>query len=159
MKSKIICLMIGACLFVTQAPIVFAQTSLHSWAAVQAIAADERLTVKQKDGQTVEGKMIEATDSNLAISRGNKVVNIPRDSIQQIHHSTGKAAKGKWAAIGAGIGAGAGAGIGFTKYSSTRDDYEIYPVMGFIIGAGSGAVAGLAFGASRRKRELIYVAP
>lgn len=103
--------------------------------------------------------MIEASETNLTMSRDNKVVNISRDNIAQVEHSTGKAAKGKWALIGTGIGAGVGGGIGATKYRSDRDDYGIYPVMGVVIGAGAGAVAGLLIGSSRRKRELIYTAP
>lgn len=122
------------------------------------MAIDARLIVKKKDGKTIEGKMIEATDTNLTLSRSNKVVNISRAEIQQIHHSTGKAAKGKWALIGSGIGAGAGAGLGGIKYDSQKDDYEVYPVMGALIGIGVGAAAGAVFGASRRTRKLIYQA-
>src|SRR4029453_148965 len=102
---------------------------------------------------------IEATANNLTLSRSGKVVSIPRDSIQQIEHSTGKAAKGKWALIGTGIGAATGAGIGTAKSNSILDDGEIYILAGTVIGAGSGAVGGLLFGASRRHRELIYTAP
>ena len=159
MKLRIISLFVALAMFAVQVPVVFAQGSLSNWAAVQAIQADERLIVKQKDGKTVEGRMIEASETNLTISRDKKVVNISRSDIREIYHSTGKAAKGKWALIGTGVGAGAGAGLGGIKYDSNRDDYIIYPVMGFVIGAGVGAVAGMAFGASRRSRTLIYQAP
>jgi hypothetical protein len=115
--------------------------------------------VKQKDGKTIEGRMIEASETNLTLSRNHKVVSIPRDSIQQIQHLKGKAAKGKWALIGAGIGGAAGAGIGATKVSSSRDDSEIWLPVGLAFGAGAGAVTGLLFGASQRKRTLIYEAP
>jgi hypothetical protein len=150
--------MLMGALLMASSQMVFGQTTSGNWAAVQAVPADDRLIVKQKDGRTIEGKMIEATDTNLAISRDGKVVNISRDQIRQVEHSTGKAAKGKWAAIGTGAGAAAGAGIGATKYRSDRDDYGIYPVMGAVIGAGVGAVTGLMIGASRRKREVIYTA-
>jgi hypothetical protein len=132
---------------------------LHEWSVVQAVAADERLILKLKDGKTIEGKMIEASETNLTLSRNSKVVNIPRASILQIHHSKGKAAKGKWAMIGAGVGGAAGAGIGAAKANSIIDDGEIYTVAGLVIGAGVGAVGGVVFGASRRQRELIYLAP
>jgi hypothetical protein len=131
---------------------------LNDWSAVKSMAVDQRLIVKKKDGKTIEGKMIEASDTNLTLSRNSKVVDISRADIQQIHHSTGKAAKGKWALIGTGVGAGAGAGLGGLKYRSDRDDYVIYPVVGAIIGIGVGAAAGFAFGASRRSRTLIYQA-
>lgn len=158
MKNPLICLVLAATMFVVQTPFASAQSSLNDWSAVKSMAVDERLIVKKKDGKTIEGKMIEASDTNLTLSRNSKVVNISRADIQQIHHSTGKAEKGKWALIGSGVGAGAGAGLGGLKYRSDRDDYGIYPVVGAIIGIGVGAAAGLAFGASRRSRTLIYQA-
>ncbi len=158
MKTRIWCLVVVAIVLTAQTPVALAQSS-NQWSSVQAIPADARLIVKQKHGKTIEGKMIEASETNLTLSRNNKVVHIPRDGIRQIYRSTGKAAKGKWAAIGTGIGAGAGAGIGGIKYSSNVDDSQIYIVGGLLIGAGAGAAAGALFGASRRKRELIYEAP
>ena len=150
---------IALTIFVAHVPFTLAQQSLHDWAAVQAIQPDERLIIKQKNGHRIEGRMIEATDTNLSLSRSSKVVNIARADIQEIYHSKGKAAKGKWAAIGTAAGAGAGAGLGAIKYDPNKDDYEIYPVMGFLIGAGVGAAVGTVFGASRRSRTLIYTAP
>ena len=159
MRSKLIAALMAAAFVVTPAQFVFAQGTMGNWKAVQAVSVTERVIVKQKDGKTIEGSMIEASETNLTISRSGKVVNISRDQIRQVEHSTGKAEKGKWAAIGTGVGAAAGAGIGMTKYQSDGDDYGIYPVMGAIIGAGVGAVSGLVFGASRRQREVIYYAP
>lgn len=158
MKTKIFSLLMLVAFFLAQSSVVLvqAQGSSTNWSAVQAVGVDERLIVKQKDGKTIEGKMIEANDTNLSLSRSGKVVNISRDSISQIQHSRGKAQKGKWAAIGAGIGAGTGAGIGGIKTRDSFDDGEIYVVAGTVIGAGAGAVGGLIFGASRRSRELIY---
>jgi hypothetical protein len=164
MKTRIFSLIVAAALMIAHFPIVMAQgqvpqSSGHDWAAVQTMAADERLIVKQKDGKTIEGRMIEASETNLTLSRNNKVVNVSRDSIRQIQHSKGKAAKGKWAAIGAGIGAAAGAGIGATKYSANRDDSEIWIPVGLIFGAGGGALTGLLYGSSLRNRTVIYEAP
>jgi hypothetical protein len=158
MKKKLFCGMLAWALLITQMPLTIAQTA-RNWANVQAITVDERVIVKQKDGKTIEGRMIEASEANLSITRKNKVVNMPRANISAVYRSTGKATKGKWAAIGTGIGAGAGAGIGAIKYSPNVDDSEIWIGMGFIIGAGVGAVTGLLFGASRRKRTLLYQAP
>ncbi len=159
MHKTLISVVIVVVLAMAPCQFVFGQGTTGNWAAVQAVAVDDRLVVKQKDGKTIEGKMIEASETNLTMSRNGKVINITRDAIRQIEHSTGKAEKGKWTAIGAGVGLGAGAGIGATKYRSDRDDYGIYPVMGALIGAGVGAATGFMFGASRRKREVIYYAP
>src|SRR6266498_4554951 len=160
MKPKLFSLLLAGMLFRAQSPFALVQAQgVRDWSAVQSVGTDERLIVKQKDGKTIEGRMIEASETNLTLSRNSKVINIPRDSILQIHHSKGKAAKGKWALIGAGIGGAVGGGIGAAKFSSGRDDSEIWLPVGLIFGAGAGAVTGLLFGASRRQRELIYRAP
>ena len=156
MKTKIICLLATGVLFIAQSGVVLAQG--RGWSAVQAVPADDRLIVKQKDGKSLEGKMIEANETNLSISRDKKVVNISRDNIAQVEHSRGKAEKTKWALIGTGAGAAVGAGIGASKRNSGSDD-EIYVPFGLALGAGIGAVAGLLIGASRRNREVIYSAP
>jgi predicted aconitase len=158
MKAKFFSVLMAVALIATQSSValVNAQGSSTNWSAVQAVGVDERLIVKQKDGKTIEGKMIEANDTNLSLTRNGKVVNISRDSISQILHSRGKAQKGKWAAIGAGIGTATGVGIGAWKNSTVLDDGEIYILAGAIIGAGSGALGGLIYGATRRNRELIY---
>jgi hypothetical protein len=163
MNTKLLSLLILGVLLITQFPNAIAQGltpqgSLHDWSAVQGMAVDERLIVKQKDGKTIEGRMIEATENNLTLTVDKKVMNIARDSIRQIEHSTGKAQKGKWTAIGAGIGTAAGAGIGAFKYSPSRDDSEIWIGVGAIFGAGAGALTGLIIGADKRRRELIYTA-
>jgi hypothetical protein len=159
MKRKFFCLLAVAAVLVAQVPAALAQTTGGNWATVQSVPVDERLIVKLKGGKTIEGKMIEANDSNLTLSRDGKVVNIDRVTIQQIQHSKGKANKGKWALIGTGIGAGTGALIGATKVSPDHDDSEVWVPIGAIFGAGFGAVGGLIFGASRRNRTIIYVAP
>jgi hypothetical protein len=159
MKRKFFCLLAAAALLVAQVPAAFAQTTNSSWSTVQSVPVDERLIVRQKDGKTIEGKMIEANENNLSLSRSGKVVNIARDSIQQIQHVKGKAAKGKWTLIGTGIGAAVGGGIGATRVSADHDDSEIWVPVGIIFGAGAGAVGGLIFGATRRNRTIIYTAP
>lgn len=158
MKNRFFPLILVGILIFTQSPVAFAQGQ-RDWSSVQAVGTGERLIVKQKDGETIEGGMIEANESNLTLSRKGKVINISRDNIRHIHHSTGKAAKAKWALIGAGIGGAAGAGIGVAKASPNVDDSEIYIPIGLVIGAGAGAVTGLFIGQSRRQRTLIYQAP
>jgi hypothetical protein len=157
MKTRILSLLIAGAVIVAQCGVAFAQG--RGWPAVQAVPADDRLIVKQKDGQTIEGKMIEASETNLTMSRDKKVVNISRDNIARIEHSIGKAKKGKWALIGAGVGAATGAGIGASQYSQCSSDCGIYITAGMALGAGLGALGGLAIGASRRDREVIYSAP
>lgn len=126
---------------------------------MQAVPADDRLIVKQKDGKTIEGKMIEANETNLSISRDKKVVNISRDNIARIEHSRGKAKKAKWALIFAGIGAGIGGLLGGSMADPLVDDSEILLPIGLALGAGIGAAGGALMGAASRKRVVIYSAP
>ncbi|HLA09204.1 MAG TPA: hypothetical protein VJ023_01205 [Pyrinomonadaceae bacterium] len=154
METKLLCLLIAAALLVAQSGVALAQG--REWSAVQALPVDARLIVKQKDGKTITGKMVEASETNLTLSRGKMVVNISRDNIAQIEHSIGKAAKTKWALIGAGAGAATGAAIGQSKVES---DAEIWLPVGIIFGTGIGAGVGAIFGSTRRKREVIYSAP
>jgi len=125
---------------------------------VQQIKTNEKLFVRQKNGNEIKGEMIEASDSALTIDRDGKPLSIPRANVRQVYIVEGKAQKGKWALIGAGVGAGAGAGVGAVKYSPNRDDSEIWIPVGLMFGAGIGAVSGLLFGQSTRKRTLVYAA-
>jgi len=159
MRIKPLSLLLVFALSISQLPLAFGQqASSNDWSAVQQIKTNARLIVKQKNGKEIKGSMIEANDTTLTIDRDGKPFAIARSEVREVSIRTGKAEKGKWAAIGAGIGGGAGAGIGFTKYRSNWDDYEIYPVMGLLIGTSVGAVSGFVFGQSRRKRELVYSA-
>ena len=158
MNRKAFPLLLVLVLLSTHAPLTLAQqsTSRNNWSAVQQLRTNERLVVKQKNGKELKGLMIEATDTTLTIDRDGKPVAIPRADVRQVYVVEGKAAKGKWALIGAGIGAGAGTGIGYGKYSPNSDDSEIYIAMGLLIGTGAGALGGLLFGHTKRKRVMVY---
>ena len=157
MKSKALPVILVLLLVFSYSPLAFAQTaSINDWTQVQRLNTNERLLVKQKDGKHVKGRMIEATDTTLIIDRDGKPLSIARTDVRQVYVIEGKAQKGKWALIGAGIGAGAGAGIGATKFSSDRDDSEIWIPIGLLVGTGIGAVTGLAFGQSNRSRVMVY---
>lgn len=157
MKRKAIPLLLVLVLLSTHAPFALAQQSTkNNWSAVQQLRTNERLVVKQKSGKELKGLMIEATETTLTIDRDGKPFAIPRADVRRVYVIEGKAAKGKWAAIGAGIGAGVGTGIGYGKYSPDSDDSEIYIGMGLLIGAGAGAVSGLLFGQTKRKRTMVY---
>ena len=158
MKTKLIPLFIIVALLLTTTPLAVAQQSASTtdWAAVQRLSTNARLVVKQKNGKEVKGSMIEATDTTLTIDRDGKPLAIPRGDVRHVHLIEGKAAKGKWALIGAGIGAGVGAGIGAAKYSPNVDDSGLWIPVGLMFGTGIGAASGLAFGASKRNRVLVY---
>jgi hypothetical protein len=157
MKTKPLTLLLVVLLLSSYSPLAFSQqASSNDWSTVQQLKTNEKLVVKQKDGKEFKGEMIEATDTALTIDRKGTPFTIARTDVRQVYVISGKAAKGKWALIGAGIGAGAGTGIGAAKYSPNVDDSEIYIAMGLFIGAGAGAVGGLLFGQSKRNRTLVY---
>jgi len=160
MKHKTLPLLLVLLLLSSHAPLAFAEetASLSDWTTVKQIKTNERLLVRQKNGKDFKGEMIEASDTTLTIDRDGKPLSIARDDVRQVYVVSGTAKKGKWALIGAGIGAGTGAAIGAAKYSKSVDDSQIYIPVGLIIGAGSGALGGLLFGATTRKRELVYAA-
>ena len=155
MKHKLIPLFLVVALLSTFTPPAFAQqsASTNDWAAVQRLNTNERLVVKQKNGKEVKGLMIEATENTLTIDRDGKPLSIPRSDIRQIQVIEGKAAKGKWALIGAGVGAGIGAAIGGSKYESNS---EVWLPVGIMFGTGIGAAGGVAIGQTRRKRVMVY---
>jgi len=142
MQKRIISWLAVVVLVVAPALSVSAQDSLHDWSRVQSIGTDERLIVKQRNGKSITGRMIEATDSNLTIDHHGDVTHIPRNEIAEIQLSKGKASKTKWALIGTGVGAVAGAGIGAAKASTVLDDGEIYVLVGTVFGAAAGAAGG-----------------
>ena len=158
MKHKFIPLFLVVVLLSTSTPLALAQqsASTNDWAAVQRLTTNSRLVVKQKNGKEVKGLMIEANDNTLTIDRDGKPFEIPRTDVRHVHLIEGKAAKGKWALIGAGIGAGVGAGIGRTRYSPDRDDSEVWTTVGLLYGVGIGAAGGLLFGQTKRKRVMVY---
>jgi len=124
------------------------------WTVVQALTPSDQIVVTLKTEKEVKGKFLDAGAGEVSVERNGKRESVAKDTIAQIHLIRGKAAKGKWAVIGAGIGAGTGAAIGQTKNHYYEDG--IYPIVGGLIGAGVGAATGYIFGMSRRKRELIY---
>ena len=157
MKNKPLTLALVLLLLSIHSPLAFAQqASSNDWTVVQRIRTSEKLVVRQKDGKEHKGEMIEATDTALTIDRNGRPMSIARADVRQVSVISGKAAKGKWALIGAGIGAGAGAGIGAVKYSPNVDDSELWVPVGLMFGAGVGAVSGMLFGQSQRKRVMVY---
>lgn len=150
----VIALVIG---LLTQTPVAFAQqrTVTDDWAAVKAVAPNDKLVIKLKDGKSVKGELSAVTEQELTIHRKNKSVTHSRDQIAQVYRVAGKPAKGKYALIGAGVGAAVGAGIG---QSQVEPDAEIHLMMGFLLGTGIGALVGMGWGASKRREVLIYQA-
>ena len=131
------------------------------WPAVSSVPAGDRLSVKLKSGQTVEGKLNSVSDTTLSLSTKGKAVDLKRDEIFSIHHLVKKSAT-KATLIGMGVGAGAGAAIGLAGSGGNNgfDKIDHAITAGLtVLGAGAGAAVGYFIGRSGRKRVLIYQAP
>jgi hypothetical protein len=142
------------------APAASAQTAnapTGDWAAVESVTSGTKLSVKLKNGKTVEGRSSGASDTALSLSVGGKAVDLSRDDILRVYRAGGGSAK-KAALIGLGVGAGAGAAVG----AAGGDDDGFAPTRAqlaaglAVLGAGAGALAGFAIGKGRHKRVLIY---
>lgn len=156
-KGLIAAVTVAALCLAMIAPAASAQQMvMDDWTAVQSLTPSDEIVITLKSGKETKGKFLDAGAGEVSIERKGKRESVPKDTIAQIHLIKRKAAKGKWALIGAGVGAGTGFGIGQAKNSPPVDDGEIYPFMGTVIGTGVGAAVGYVFGISRRKRTLIY---
>ena len=137
-----------------------AQTNLSDWSRLNAVALGSKLSVKLKDGKTVEGTLRSVSDSGLSLTVKNADRELRRDDVQTVHEISKKSAK-KATLIGLGVGAGAGAVAGIAGDASndgfeTLDNAAAAAVT--ILGAGVGALSGFLIGRSGKKRVLIYEA-
>lgn len=140
-----------------------AQTNLSDWSRLNAVAVGNKLSVKLKDGKTVEGTLRSVSDSGLSLTVKNADRELRRDDVQTVHEISKKSVK-KATLIGLGVGAGLGAIAGaVTNASSDNNGFEIIDegvavAAVTILGAGVGAISGFFIGRSGKKRVLIYEA-
>jgi len=128
----------------------------QDWAAVQAIAKGRKLVIETKNGERLEGKLSNTSDTGLELIRKNKTVSVAGTDIRRIYRLDG-GSRVKAALIGGGIGAGVGAGAGAGVLSATGGSDSAADFMAGMtlaiagIGAAIGAIAG-----GQSKRTLIY---
>ena len=134
---------------------VLAQSRAGSWDAVKAVYTDTKLEVKLTSGETIKGKMIDATDATLALTQDGERIDLPRDQVQRVYVEGQRSIK-RTTLIGAAVGGGGGLGVGFAVFS--RGDFvrSTVPAAG-IVGAGIGAGVGAILGLRRSKPVMIYV--
>ena len=131
-----------------------AQSARGSWDSVKAVYTDTKLEVKLTDGETLKGKMLDATDAALALSADGRRVEVPRDRVLRVYVE-GKRSVKRAALLGAAIGGGSGLGIGYGAYQGSEGPFYVAPGVG-IVGAGIGAAVGALLGSRRAKSALIY---
>lgn len=140
---------------------VTAQNQTNDWSRVTAMAAGSKLSVKLKNGKTLNGSLNSVTDNTLSLMVKNSAVETKREEVATVHEMIKKSAT-KATLIGTGVGAGAGAAAGAISDSNTDDGFEKLDAAATagltIVGAGVGALVGYLVGRSGNKRVLIYEA-
>lgn len=134
------------------------------WSRLNTVTSGSKLSVKLKNGKTVEGRLTSVSEASLSLSVKDKSVELKRPDILSVYQTSKKSAT-KATLIGMGVGAGAGAGIGLAATAAdNNNDFNISKIDHVataaltIIGAGAGALTGYLIGRSGRKKVLIYQA-
>ena len=131
------------------------------WSRLNAVTSGSKLTVKLKNGQTIEGKLTGVSDTSLALSVKDKSVDLKRQDVLSVYQVTKKSAA-KATLIGLGVGAGAGAAVGAAGGDSSDGWVFISKKQAAaglsVLGAGVGALTGYLIGRGGHKRVLIYQA-
>jgi len=140
---------------------VAAQGQTDTWSRVSSLPGGIRLSVKLKNGKTVNGDFSSASDATLSLMVKKAPLEIRRDEVVTVHEVTKKSAT-KATLIGTGIGAGAGAVAGAVSDSNNDDGFEKLDSAATgvltVAGAGVGALVGFLVGRSGNKRVLVYEA-
>src|SRR6185369_4573612 len=139
---------------------VMAQDQTNNWSRVTAVAAGTKLSVKLKNGKTVNGTFNNASDSTLSVMVKNSPREIKRDDVDTVHEVVKKSSATKATLIGTGVGAGVGAaagGIATAKDDDGFDKIDHVATAGLAVaGAGVGALVGYLIGRGGNQRVLLY---
>jgi translation initiation factor IF-1 len=160
MRMKTLALCLTPIMILARPPVTPAQEAnapSREWAAVMAVAPDEKLEVKLKNGKTVKGKLSGVTDTRLTLRRGSKTVDVNREDVSKVYKAGGKSGVSP-TLIGAGVGAGVGAVAGgMVDHEAGETPQDIAFLA--LVGAGIGAVTGFLTGKARKNKVLIYESP
>ncbi|MGH9835535.1 MAG: hypothetical protein ACREBD_15515 [Blastocatellia bacterium] len=158
MIKKLLAPAITLVLLFTQSPAALAQAApgLSDWATIQAIAKGKKLAIEMKNGDRIEGKLSNTSDTRLELISKNKTVGANRTEIRRIYRLSG-GSRLKAALIGAGIGAGVGAGAsaGYLSATGGSDFAGDFIAGATLVVAGIGAAIGAIAGGGSN-RTLIY---
>jgi len=133
----------------------------NDWSRVTAIAAGSKLDVKLRNGKTVKGTLVSASDRGLSLTVKNSPVDLNRDEVRSVHEVLKKGSAVKGALIGTGVGAGVGAAAGAISDANNDGGFgegldAIATAALTVVGAGAGALVGYFVGRSSNKRVLVY---
>jgi small nuclear ribonucleoprotein (snRNP)-like protein len=148
------------CSFLFSPATAAAQGGTGDWSHLTSVATGSKLSVKLRNGKTVDGTLQSVSDAALSLTVKNNPMEVKREDVLTVHQITKKSAT-KATLIGMGVGAGAGAIIGAAN-DSRNDSFETIDNVATgvvtVLGAGAGALAGFLVGRSGKKRVLVYEA-
>lgn len=125
-----------------------------SWDAVKAVPPGDQVVARLRNGQTLKGGMISASDTVLTLERRKNTTDVNRGDVLRVYRVVKKSGT-KGVLLGLGIGTGVGVLLGAIAEPETTDDPGLatvgFGLLGAVIGGGIGAVI-----SSRTKRLLIY---
>ena len=125
-----------------------------SWDAVKAVPPGDQVVARLRNGGTLNGLMISASDTVLTLERRKNATDVNRGDVLRVYQVV-KKSDNKGALLGFLIGAGVGALLGKLAEDPSADNSGLAPLalgfLGALIGVGMGsAISG------RTRRLLIY---
>jgi len=143
---------------VARPQIIFAQAPgapiRGSWDAVKAIPPGDQILARLRNGKTLKGWMISASDTVLTLERGKNTTDVNSGDVLKVYRVVQKSGT-KGVLLGLGIGTGVGVLLGALAEPETTDDPGLATVVLGLLGAGIGAGIGAAI-SSRTQRLLIF---
>jgi len=141
---------------------VNAQTNLNDWSRLSSLTTGSKVSVKLKDGKSVEGKVSGVSDAALSLTVKNKPLDLKREDVLSVQQVVKKSAT-KSTLIGLAVGTGTGALIGGIADASVNDGgFEKIDNVAAgavtVIGAVAGTVTGFLIGRGHSKKVLVYEA-
>lgn len=147
-------------LLLVNSPLTHAQDAPaepFQWDRLAVIAPEEKLAVKLKDGKSVEGRFLSASDTTLTVRRKGRNVDIARDSVQRVFRVIPRKAA-KSLLTGTGVGAGIGVAIGAILAArwEAETGEEAFPIILLgSLGTGIGAAVGGLHGMFKRQQKVL----
>jgi hypothetical protein len=157
-KTAAIAVAFALMAMIARPQIIFAQAPptpiKGSWDAVKAIPPGDKVAVRLRNGQTLKGKLISASDTLLTLEHRKNSTDVNRGDVLRVYRVV-KMSKTVGVILGLLIGTGVGALVGqLTEKEGTDDPGLAAAVLGFL-GALVGSGMGLAISSFTRK-VLIY---
>jgi hypothetical protein len=125
-----------------------------SWDAVKAVPPGDKVVARLRNGQTLNGRMISASDTVLTLERRKNATDVNRGDVLKVYRVV-KKSNTKGVLLGLGIGIGVGVLLGKLAEPENPEDPGLAPAiiggLGALIGGGMGAAI-----SGRTKRLLIY---